>query len=91
METKNQELDEPKNCKIIVFLMTKWQCLCVWVFYYVVNMFSLRLTAPIVEVPLKYTIREFTTLKKSKFPRGGENYINYLAGFMVSDSTWQIR
>ena len=45
-------------------------------FYYVVNMFNLRLTAPLVEMPLKYTIREFTFLKKLIFPRGGDIHIN---------------
>ena len=39
--------------------------------YYVVNMFNLRPTAPLVEMSLKYTILEFTFLKKLTFPRGG--------------------
>ena len=47
-------------------------------FYYVVNMFNLRLTAPLVEMQFKYTIREFTILKKLIFPRGGEIHINFV-------------
>ena len=37
------------------------------------NMFNLGLTVPLVEMSLKYTIREFTILKKLIFPRGGGN------------------
>ena len=38
-------------------------------------MFNLRLTAPVVEIPLKSAIGKFTTLKKLTFPRGGEIHI----------------
>ena len=47
-------------------------------FFYVMNMFNLRLTVPLVEMPLKYTIGEFTILKKLIFPRGGEIHINFV-------------
>ena len=67
---KKQELNEPKNYKIIV---------CMMVFYYVVNMFNLRSTAPLVEMPFKYTIREFTIPKKLIFPKGeGSIFISTL-------------
>ena len=41
-------------------------------------MFNLRLTALLVEMPFKYTIRKFTILKKLTFPRGGEIHINFV-------------
>ena len=54
-------------------------------FYYVVNMFKLRPTAPLVEMSLKYTIREFTFLKKLNFPRGG-GYSCQFGGFSYFNS-----
>ena len=47
----------------------------VW-FFYVMNMFNLRLTDPLVEISLKYTILAFTILKKLTFPRRGVIFIN---------------
>ena len=52
-------------------------------FFYVVNVFNLRLTVPLVEMPLKYTIREFTILKKLILPRGGGKFISTLWMFLI--------
>ena len=52
-------------------------------FYYVMNMFNLRLTAQLVEMSFKYTIREFTIPKKLIFPREGEDFhVNFVDIFL---------
>ena len=52
-------------------------------FYYVVDIFNLHLTVPLVQISFKYTILAFTILKKLTFPSGGgggEIHINVING-----------
>ena len=54
---------------IVWFKLYQYKYVFVWLFYFV-KTFNLRLTVPLVEISLKYTIGAFTILKKLTFPKG---------------------